>query len=37
MMSYLRRWRSDKCESGFFMLPHPLTKFEKQKGYQNEP
>ena len=26
-----------KQQSGFLMLPHPLTNFEIQKYYQNEP
>ena len=26
-----------KQQNGFLILPHPLTKFEIQKYYQNEP
>ena len=31
------RWRNDYSRQGFLMLPHPLTNFEIQKYYQNEP
>ena len=35
--SYLSRWNGDQSSAGFLMLPYPLTNFEIQKYYQNDP